>query len=342
MHKLATILILALVIPASALGQAADPQAKAAQILKQARAAIGDESKLKAVQSLTAVGNQRITFNGRQLESEVEVDLLMPDKVLRTTTSERGTNLLALNGDQLWVDFIPAMGAAGGGPGGGPRFAGMRPGDGNANSPMAKYFQQQQRRELLQLVLGWLLAPPSGSEWQFSYLGDAQGPNGKVEVLDGKTADGIVTRLYIDQQTHHLVGLSYKAKQLRRAFGGRGPGGPGGPGGQAGQGGQGGNREGAPRANREGGGPGQPPASDEDRERRRREIMENFEKAPESDYRWAFDDYKGVGGLNLPHRLTKIEDGTPNEEWEITKFKINPKLNPEKFVKKERAPEKPQ
>ena len=69
-----------------------------------------------------------------------------------------------------------------------------------------------------------------------------------------------------------------------------------------------------------------------------KEMMEAFEKSPDVDYRWAFSDYKGVGGLNLPHRLTKIEAGTPNEEWEISKYKVNPKLAADRFEKKEKAP----
>ena len=68
-----------------------------------------------------------------------------------------------------------------------------------------------------------------------------------------------------------------------------------------------------------------------------KEAQERFEKSPDVDYRWAFGDYKSVGGLNLPHRMTKIESGTPNEEWEISKIKINPKLSPDKFVKKEKS-----
>ena len=76
----------------------------------------------------------------------------------------------------------------------------------------------------------------------------------------------------------------------------------------------------------------------EERERRAKEMAEAFEKAPEVDYRWALSDYKSVGGLNLPHRLTKIEGGTPNEEWEISKYKANPKITPDKFEKKEKTP----
>ena len=74
----------------------------------------------------------------------------------------------------------------------------------------------------------------------------------------------------------------------------------------------------------------------EEMEKRMKEIAEAFEKSPDVDFRWAFADYKSVGGLNLPHRLTKIEAGTPNEEWEISKYKVNPKLTADKFEKKEK------
>lgn len=76
----------------------------------------------------------------------------------------------------------------------------------------------------------------------------------------------------------------------------------------------------------------------EERERRMKEAMDNFEKAPEVDNSWAFSEFKNVGGFNLPHRMTRSQGGTPNEEWEISKIKINPKLSADKFVKKEKAP----
>jgi hypothetical protein len=287
----------------------------------------------------------------------------MPDKVKKTTNSQFGTSITAFNGDQIWNDFIPGMGGGGGnivitrgGPGapaapGGPGGAGGMFGP---NSPMASYFQLQQRREFYQIMLGWLLTAPASAQVEFAFVGEAPGPeDSRLNVLDGKGADGFTVRLYFDQQTNQLIGLSFKAKQMRGGFGRRGPGGPGGPGG-----GQDGRRpqgaqpgqppQGAqPGQPPQGAQPGQPPQggqpgqrreiTPEERERMMKEFQERFEKAPEVEYRWAFGDYKNAGGLNLPHRITKIESGTPNEEWEISKIKINPKLSPDKFVKKEKS-----
>src|SRR5262245_18992450 len=98
---------------------------------------------------------------------------------------------------------------------------------------MGSYIQLQQRREMHQIMLGWLLAAPASAQVEFAFVGEAPGPEGsKLNVLDGKGANGFTVRLYFDQQTNQLIGLSYKAKQFFRG-GRRGPGGPGG-----GQGGQ--------------------------------------------------------------------------------------------------------
>jgi hypothetical protein len=330
MRKLIFGLMLTASLAASVFGQ--DAKAKAEEILKQARAAIGSESKFKGLQTLSAQGTARNTFGQMQVESELELEFSMPDKVRISNISPQGTRIRAYNAGTIWNDFIPGVGGGGfGGPGGGRGnvFMGGGPGGpGGANNPMAAYMQTQQRREYIQILMAWFLAPPAGTT--FTFVGEAPGPEGsKLNVIDAKTSDGITTRLYFNQENHQLIGLSYKAKSMRMGMGNRGPG-QGGqgrqgqPGGQGGQGGQQGQRR--------------EPTPEElaQREQRMKEMAEAFEKSPDVDYRWAFSDYKSVGGLNLPHRLTKIEAGTPNEEWEISKYKVNPKLAPDRFEKKEK------
>ncbi|MDQ3010335.1 MAG: hypothetical protein M3X11_06495 [Acidobacteriota bacterium] len=367
MKKLTLALMLVATITASAFAQSPDAKAKADEILKKARAAIGSESKFKSVQALSAEGMINQNQGDRRIESTLELDMLMPDKVKVSQTMQFGTIIRGFDGTNMWNDFVAGVGM-GGGPGGGFRgFGGGGPGgpggQGANNSPMAAYTQQQSRREMVQILLAWFLAAPASSGMQYAYVGEAPGPEGsKLDVVDAKTSDGLSTRLYFNKESYRLVGLSYKAKNLRRAFtGGRGPGGPGGEGGQGGtrpaqaQGAQGqpqGQAQGGGQRQAQGGGQGQgqgagqaqgagqgqqrPQMTQEERDRRAKEMAEAFEKALEVDYRWAFDDYKSVGGLNLPHRLTKIEGGAPTEEWEISKYKVNPKLTADKFEKKEK------
>ena len=47
-----------------------------------------------------------------------------------------------------------------------------------------------------------------------------------------------------------------------------------------------------------------------------------------------YSEYKKVDGVLLPHLITTGANGNVTEEWTIEKFKINPALKPESFVKK--------
>ena len=74
---------------AIALGSGAarmDGDAKAAQLLAQARAALGGEKNLARVQSLTLTGAYDRTLGDRQLSGELTIDLQLPDRMLRTET----------------------------------------------------------------------------------------------------------------------------------------------------------------------------------------------------------------------------------------------------------------
>src|SRR2546430_1813968 len=64
-----------------------EPQADRAQeVLKQARAALGGEAKLKAIQSLSAAGKYRRIIQDHDISGEVEVEMLLPDKYIKSDT----------------------------------------------------------------------------------------------------------------------------------------------------------------------------------------------------------------------------------------------------------------
>src|SRR4030095_11543496 len=100
--------------------QSNDPAARAQEIIKQARAAIGDESKIAALKSLTAAGNSRRVFGEREVQSQVELELLMPDKVRRTTSTSPfpGTEfqqIEVVTADGVWFDSVSTSPMGGGG-----------------------------------------------------------------------------------------------------------------------------------------------------------------------------------------------------------------------------------
>ena len=181
---------------------------KAQQILAAARAAIGGE-KLKSLESLSVEGEFRRSMGPMEMSGTLSVDLLMPDKVLRTEVMNMMgglelTRLEALNGDKVWEDQQQS--------GGGGGMVMIRRG-GRSNDPKAG--EDMIRSEALKTTLGFLLSTPSTLPVAFTYAGEAEAPEGKADVLDAKVPVGPALRLFFDQKSHRLLMLSYKGKRPR-------------------------------------------------------------------------------------------------------------------------------
>src|SRR6185436_8517879 len=80
---------------------------KAAELLAQARAAIGGDSKVSKVQALSCTGTLQRALGDRQIGGDVTIDLQLPDKFLRTDSiSPMGDGALivteqGVNGDKV-------------------------------------------------------------------------------------------------------------------------------------------------------------------------------------------------------------------------------------------------
>ncbi len=323
----------------------AQGDAKAVEIVKKARATVGKEDKIKALQNVVAEGTFKQSMGQRNLEGPLEITMAMPDKIMRSVTRSMGpmemTTIDVLNGATTWSDMTSSQALPAG-------MGGMM--RGGANGFLSPEQQERNRRnDLSRVMLGWFLLAPTGIGAEYTYLGEAKAPDGTADVIGVKTADGLVAKLYIDQQSHNLLMLGYKDKDMRAVFQGqgqgqRGPGGQPGQPGQPGQGGQGGQR-----------GPGgmsreefdKLPQAEKDKiqaeqrarqEARMVEMKAAYEKAPEVDVQWSFSEYKEFNGFNLPTVLTKSTGGNPTEEWIISKFKFNDKgVKVEKFEKKTKS-----
>src|SRR5262245_19665494 len=89
-------------LAASAFGQ--DAKAKAEEILKQARAGIGSESTFKNLQTLSSEGTIRRNFGQNQIESQLELEMMLPDKIKLSEISQRGTQIRGFDGTKTWND----------------------------------------------------------------------------------------------------------------------------------------------------------------------------------------------------------------------------------------------
>src|SRR5262245_13130896 len=194
--------------------KAQDAAAKAQQLIAQARAAMGG-GKLK---SLSVTGAYRRTLGQMEMAGEVNYDLSLPDKVLKTETMNpmpglEITRIEAINGDDVWEDQQQHGGGGGvvmfrrgpGGPGGPP-----------TDPQKAKEaLQLGVRSDFARLSLGWLLTTPTSFPVEFSYAGEAESPEGKADVLEVKGPGGFAARLFLDQKTHYPLMLSYNGRKPR-------------------------------------------------------------------------------------------------------------------------------
>jgi hypothetical protein len=276
---------------------AQDAASRAQQLINQARAAIGGE-KIKSLQSLSVAGNYRRTLGQMEMSGEVQFDMILPDKMMKTETmspmpSLEITRIETINGDSVWEDQQQH--------GGGGGMMIIRRGPEISDPKKAQEaLQQAVRTEFARLTIGWLLTSPSSFPVEYSFAGVAEAPDGKADVLDVKGAGGFAARLFLDQQTHRPLMLTYMGKKPRVVT-------------QTMTG---------------------PPRSHEETEKRVKEIEADAAKQPDVEYQIRFDDYRTVDGISLPHKLIRSIENEVNEEMEIKKIKINPPLKAEKFVKK--------
>jgi hypothetical protein len=283
--------------------QVVAPDTRAQEVLKQARAAIWDETKSKTLQSLSINARRRFTRGERQVEVEMTLEALFPDKFLQTDALYTGvgfglTTMRGVNGSQAWFSGESDAGAADAAK---RAQAGLPPEPGSSQSgggmsailgelggvagvrPPEQSTEQSIHAGFARLMLVWLCATISSLPVEFTYAGQAvaQADGKKADVLDVTGANNFAARLFIHPETRQVLMLSYKAGSRNR-----GP-------------------------------------------------QEATANAAESEVRWVVSDHRIVDGLNLPHRLVIFLDGRPVEEVTIKKVKINPSLKPNKFERQE-------
>ena len=295
MHKhTATILVIMAALTAAhpIEGLVQDAAGRAAGVLDLARRALGGEDKLRAVKTLQASGDMRRSMGEMQMEGELELLLETPDKLRRNETlgMPGGATMLrteVLNGAEVWDDNSQR-----GGMGGGHMQMVMRgPGGANLDEAAMKEMRLRSRRmELSRYMLAWLLTTDAA----VSHVGIAEAPDGKADVLEIKPAEGPAMRLFVDQQTHRPLMLTWQGPQPRMMVR-RGPGGA-------------------------------------DPEQIARDAAAQG-PPPQAQFELRFEDYRDVSGIQLPHQISRAMNGTVNEEWTIKTYRINAALKSNTFTR---------
>jgi hypothetical protein len=270
---------------------------KAAQLLAQARSALGGEKNLAKVQGLTCTGSYERTLGDRQLNGELTLDLQLPDKMLRTESLNPVGDVTivveqGINGETLLRNQRTINGAPG-------AIIRMAPPPANADAEAQAI--RNARADMTRMVLALLLASPASLPVEFSYGGEAESDDGRADVLDAKGAGSFAARVFLDQKTHRPLMLQYRgvAPQVRIQT-------------QTLQG---------------------PPDPERLRRAEQAHDAAGLPPAPQVvDITLFLDDYKPVDGVLLPHRISRSIDGKPAEEMTFKAIKVNPAFKPETFA----------
>ena len=288
-------------------GAAAAADEKADELLAAMRQALGN--KVEAVKTLSATGEFRRMMGDREMNGDLTIEMIAPDRFKRTEDmgipgGPTFSRVVALNGAEFWEDSTNRGGGPGmmrfGGPGGpgGPGGAGGPGGPGQPTEEDRQRWRQAQQRRVagelqrnLLLLLGRAGAPAT-------YVGEAEAEDGKADVIEVTPEGAPAMRLFLDQQTHLPLMLTYTGVMPRVVV-------------------------------RPAGGPQPTPE-----EMRKRWEEARSQPPQEVTYEVRLEEYKDVSGVMLPHRMTQSVDGKATEEWTVNTFKVNPNLKPEAFVKK--------
>ncbi|HEY2906734.1 MAG TPA: hypothetical protein VGJ29_12610 [Vicinamibacterales bacterium] len=295
MSKLTSALAALMLSFASFVAQATG-DTKAADLLAQARAALGGEKQLAKVQGLSCAGTLQRLAGDRQIGGELTLDLQLPDKMLRTESiSPMGDSALVVSDQGVNGDILLRHTKTLNTP---PGMIIRMPPPPAAGSDAETQALRNSRAEMARVTFALLLSAPASMALDFSYGGEAEAADGRADVITVKGPSSFLAQMFLDKTTHRPLMLSYRgiAPQMRvQTVRGPAPAGaqPHPPGGEAATG--------------------------------------AAEAPPLVDISMFLDDYQAVDGVMLPHHITRSIDGKTNEEWTFTSIKVNPAFKADTF-----------
>jgi len=282
----------------SATGAASGDTAKGAALLAEARKSVGGDERLRGVKTVDVKGDFTRVAGQTNISGELEVRIELPDKLRRDedlSPPGGGPAIVrteVLNGSSVWDDMSGGgaffRGRFGRGDGGG---GGRRAGRAAVDPAQLEEAQRRARQtELARFQLIWLLAADGPATW----IGTAEAPEGKADVLEMTPRFGPAARLFLDQATHVPLMITWQGTAPQLFFARRG-----------GRGAAGGDAP-APRP---------------------------VERAPQATLQMTLGNYKAVNGIRLPHLITRGVNDMTIEEWKIDSYRVNAPFKADVFVK---------
>ena len=276
-------------------------QAKTAEsVMAGARAALGGEAKIAAVKTFIVTGRTRQVRGENLVPIEFEIQSELPDKYSRRDefpAQDAGPVTAGFVGDALVLIPRPVPPP--------PRPGAPAPPP-QAQEMMLRQRMMQAKQDFARLLLGMFAGTTTAFPVTYSYVGQAEAPQGKADVIEVKGPANFAARLFIADNGLPIM-LSWTSAQgaqgaqgAQRAQGAGGP--PGSP-------------AGAPSAPPTGGPPAGPAGAP---------------SAP-VEQRLFFADYRDVDGLKLPFRIRRAAGTETTEETTFDRYRINAKVDPRRF-----------
>jgi hypothetical protein len=159
--------------------------------------------------------------------------------------------------------------------------------------------------EFSRYLLAMILTPPSSLAVEYKYAGESDVEDAKADVIDVTGPDNFSVRVFFDKSSHLPLLLSYRGPKPR-----------------------------VMTMTRQAGSPAKPEDIKKAQEEAEKKMHAEAPPAPEEvDFYIRLTDHKKVGGIMLPHKLTFLTDSEVSEEFEISKYQLNPQFKADHFDK---------
>jgi len=159
--------------------------------------------------------------------------------------------------------------------------------------------------EFSRYLLAMILMPPPSLAVEYKYAGETDVEDAKADAIDVSGPDNFAVRVFFDKSSHLPLLLSYRGPKPRVVTMTR----------QAGS---------APK-------PDEIKKAQEDAEKK---MHAEAPPVPEEvEFYIRLTDHKKVNGIMLPHKLTFLTESEVSEEFEISKYQLNPQFKADHFDK---------
>lgn len=294
--------------------------ARALELLKQAQQAIGGDSAIRNVQSLTITGKATKTFEiegvARSEQGDWELNMQLPDKLskmMQVTIEKQGgertesadkkvfTVTKKDGGNATWSSKDPKQDVVIVTRGGGDKIS---VNEENTNGDVKKEiirdkmnaeFEKHKQTELFRTALSLLLTAPQGIEAEYAYAGDGSVDGSSCDVIEARIGDGPPIRLFLDKASHlprMISFMDHKPMMMFRI------------------------KKDDAKASTD----GEP-----------KTFERKMEAPPTEEFQIKFADYRAVGGVLFPFKWTQTVGGKQDETVDITNYEINPANIADKF-----------